>query len=171
MFFHYQPLGKLGPCRNITGKKLLKTSSPKERKMKINLRNLDVICSIALNLGKKLQNTKFPNLNKAMDIANNIYIYYLLYIYIYIYYILFNPVSHLDDPDVDIVYYVSENRGAWGFQNKQTNKQTNYNTSIGGAFGIQPNVCGRAFFENIVNLLRLLTIFVEKLHRGCLTRL
>ena len=127
MFFHYQPLGKLGPCRNITGKKLLKTSSPKERKMKINLRNLDVICSIALNLGKKLQNTKFPNLNKAMDIANNMYIYilFIIYIYIYIYYILFNPVSHLDDPDVDIVYYVSENRDAWGFQNKQTNKQTN----------------------------------------------
>ena len=45
--------------------------------------------------------------------------------YIYIYNILFNPVSHLDDTDVDIVYYVSENRGAWGFQNKQTNKQTN----------------------------------------------
>ena len=33
-------------------------------------------------------------------------------------------MSHLDDTDVDIVYYVSENRGAWGFQNKQTNKQT-----------------------------------------------
>ena len=88
MFFHYQPLGKLGPCRNITGKKLLKTSSPKERKMKINQRNLDVICSIALNLGKKLQNTKFPNLNKAMDIANNIYIHiYIIYIHIYIYFI------------------------------------------------------------------------------------
>ena len=100
MFFHYQPLGKLGPCRNVTGKKLLKTSSPKERKMKINQRNLDVICSIALNLGKKLQNTKFPNLNKAMDIANNIYIYILfiiIYIYIYIYICIY----------IYIIYYLT----------------------------------------------------------------
>ena len=39
----------------------------------------------------------------------------------------------------------------------------------GGTFGIQVNVCGRAFFANIVKLLRPLAIFAEELHLGCLT--
>ena len=55
---------------------------------------------------------------------------------------IYNPDFHLDDPYVDIVYYVLKNRGASGSQNKQTNKQTNksYNTSIRGTFRFQPNI-------------------------------
>ena len=30
---------------------------------------------------------------------------------------------HPDDPDADTAYHAPENRGAWGPQNKQTNKQ------------------------------------------------
>ena len=41
------------------------------------------------------------------------------------------------------------------------NKQKNYNMATGAALGIQPNICGRVFFANIVNLLRPLAIFVE----------
>ena len=102
--------------------------------MKINHRNLDVIGSIAPNMGKKRRNSGL----------------------------------YLDDPDVDIAYYVLENRGASG---SQINKQKNYNMPTGAAFGIQPNICDRAFSANIVNLLRPLIIFVEDLHRGCLTGL
>ena len=58
--------------------------------MKINHRNLDVIGSIAPNMGKKRRNSGL----------------------------------YLDDPDVDIAYYVLENRGALGSQNKQTKKIT-----------------------------------------------
>ena len=56
--------------------------------MKINHRNLDVIGSIAPNMGKKRRNSGL----------------------------------YLDDPDVDIAYYVLENRGASGSQNKKTKK-------------------------------------------------
>ena len=41
--------------------------------MKINRGNLDVIGGIASNIGKKLRNTKFQNLNKTNDITFNIY--------------------------------------------------------------------------------------------------
>ena len=52
---------------------------------------------------------------------------------------IYNPDFHLDDPYVDIVYYVLKNRGASGSQtNKQTNKS--YNTSIRGTFRFQPNI-------------------------------
>ena len=30
---------------------------------------------------------------------------------------------HPDDPDADTAHHAPENRGAWGPQNKQTNKQ------------------------------------------------
>ena len=56
--------------------------------MQINHRNLDVIDSIAHNMGKNLRNSGL----------------------------------YLDDPDADIAYYVLENRGASGSQNKQTKK-------------------------------------------------
>ena len=56
--------------------------------MKINHRNLDVIGSVAPNMGKKRRNSGL----------------------------------YLDDPDVDIAYYVLESRGASGSQNKQTKK-------------------------------------------------
>ena len=36
---------------------------------------------------------------------------------------IYNSDLHLDDPYVDILYYVLQNRGASGSQNKQTNKQ------------------------------------------------
>ena len=76
----------------------------------------------------------------------------------------YNSDPHLDDLDLDIVYYVLENRGALGPQNKQKN----YNTLLGGTFGIQPNISCRPFFANIVNLLRPLTSFVEELLCECL---
>ena len=76
----------------------------------------------------------------------------------------YNSGPHLDDPDLDIVYYVLENRGALGPQNKQKK----YNTLIGGTFAIQPNISCRPFFANKVNLLRPLTSFVEELLCGCL---
>ena len=41
---------------------------------------------------------------------------------------------------------------------------------IGGALGIQPNICGWAFVANIVNLFTPLAIFAKELRHGCLTR-
>ena len=45
---------------------------------------------------------------------------------------------------------------------------------IDGAFGIQSNICGVAFFAEIVNMLRSLAIFAKEYHRvsfmGWLTR-
>ena len=38
-----------------------------------------------------------------------------------------------------------------------------------GAFGIQSNICGGAFFVEIINVLRQLAIIGEELHCGCLT--
>ena len=40
---------------------------------------------------------------------------------------------------------------------------------IGGASGIQSNICGGAFFLEIVNVLRPLDIFTGELHRVSLT--
>ena len=41
---------------------------------------------------------------------------------------------------------------------------------IGGGFGSQSNICGEAFFAEIVNMLRPLATLAEELYRVSLTR-